>query len=256
MLFLIGLGLATKDLSARALEEIKEADEVLLETYTAFIPNDYLAFLEKQAGRKPALVKRSDLEENVRRTVAGAKDKSLVILVPGDPLIATTHSIVLNEAKSQGIRFEVIHAPSVFSIAIGESGLDVYKFGPTVTIPFWTDKYKPASFIDSIQRNLQNGQHTLVLLDIDQKNSRPMKLSEALEVIRRAQAGRAQEVLGGDKKIIVMANLGREDMAIKYIAIKDVGTGISEKFEAKQLSLIVPGPLSFSEEENLERACS
>lgn len=256
MLFLIGLGLATKDISARALDEIKKADELMLETYTAFMPNDYLDFLEKQSGKKPILIERKDLEENVKQTVAMAKSKDVVILVPGDPLIATTHSIILNEAKKQGIRYEVIHAPSVFSIAIGESGLDVYKFGPTATLPFWFKNYKPTSFIDSIQKNLQNGQHTLVLLDIDQENGRPMRLSEALEIIKKAQAASGSEPITQDTNIIVMANLGREDKVIKYVKPRDVGPKLIEELEGKQLSLIMPGPMSFAEKESLQRATS
>lgn len=256
MLFLIGLGLATKDLSARALEEITEADELLLETYTAFIPEDYLNFLEKQSGKKPRMIKRKDLEEDVKQTVAMAKSKNIVILVPGDPLIATTHSIILNEAKKQGIKYEVTHAPSVFSIAIGESGLDVYKFGPTVTLPFWFENYKPTSFIGSIKKNLQNGQHTLLLLDIEQKKSRPMKLSEALEIIRKAQAASNSEPISQDAQLIVMANLGREDKIIKYVKVRDADSKLFEELEGKQLSLIVPGPMSFAEEENLRRVTS
>ena len=255
MLTLIGLGLATKDLSLRAIDEIKNADKLLLETYTAFIPNDYVGFIEKQAGKKPVLIKRKALEDDLKRTVATAKSRNIIILVPGDPLIATTHSIILNEAKKQGIKCEVIHAPSVFSIAIGESGLDVYKFGPTVTIPFWSERYRPTSFIDAIQKNFLNGQHTLVLLDIDQKSSRPMKILEALDIIKKAQASRPPaEALR--KKIMIMANLGREDKLIRYVAIEDVDAKLEKELEGKQLSLIIPSSPSFSEEESLARAAS
>jgi diphthine synthase len=256
MLLLIGLGLATKDLSARALEEIKDADELLLETYTAFLPDDYIVFLEKQTGKKPKLIKRRELEEEVKETVAKAKEKKIAILIPGDPLIATTHSIILNEAKKQGIEYQVVHAPSVFSIAIGDSGLDVYKFGPTVTIPFWSDKYKPTSFIDAIGKNLQNEQHTLILLDIDQKNNRPMKLSEALEIIKMAQSATNSKILGPDMKIIVMANLGRTDKIVKYINIGGADQKLFKELEGMQLSLIVPGQMSFAEKESLQRATS
>src|SRR5271155_5851991 len=103
MLLLVGLGLGTKDLSERALEEIKKADELLLETYTAFIPNDYAAYLEKQTGKRPVPIQRKDLEDDLVQTVARAKGKNIAILVLGDPLIATTHSIILNEAHKQKI---------------------------------------------------------------------------------------------------------------------------------------------------------
>ena len=245
--------MGTKDLSALALEEIKEADELLLETYTSFIPKEYSDFIAKQAGREPKQVRRKDLEDDLKHTVAMAKDKKVVILVPGDPLIATTHSIILNEAKAQGIKCEVVHAPSVFSIAIGESGLDVYKFGPTVTIPFWSDKYKPRSFIDSINKNLQNGQHTLVLLDIDQKNGRPMRVSEAMEIMTHALSGKS--AVNVETEILILANLGRHDKAIRRTKLKDMNS-LSKELEGKVLSLIVPGELSFAEKESLSRVLS
>lgn len=251
MLSLIGLGLGTRDLSALALEEIKGADELFIETYTSFIPEEYEAFIEAQAGRKPARLRRKDLEDDVKSLVAKARDSRVVILVPGDPLIATTHSIVLNEARSQRIKAEVIHAPSVFSIAIGESGLDVYKFGPTATIPFWSEKYKPKSFADSISKNLQNGQHTLVLLDIEQKENRPMRIAEAKEILMHAAQG--STTVNHGTRIIVLANLGRDDKAIRLTKIGEMDK-LSKELEGKVLSLVVPGELSFAEKENLKRA--
>lgn len=250
---MIGLGLGTKDISALALEEIKEADELLIETYTAFVPQEHIDFIEKYAGRKPTPLSRSDLEDNVKQTVARGKEEKVVLLVPGDPLIATTHSIILNEAKKQGIKCEVIHAPSVFSIAIGESGLDVYKFGPTVTIPFWSERYKPASFLDAINKNIENGQHTLVLLDIDQKNSRPMKVAEAERIIEDALAAGTRARINVDSEVVILANLGRADKIIRRKQIKNMGE-LSKALEGKVLSLIVPASLSFAEEESLKRA--
>ncbi len=251
MLLLVGLGLGNRDLSARALDEIKKADRLYIETYTAFLPNEYLDFIEAQAGRKPMQLKRKDLEDDLKRTVTVAKDENVVILVPGDPLIATTHSIILNEAKSQGIKTAVIHAPSVFSIAIGESGLDVYKFGPTVTVPFWSEKYKPKAFVDTISKNMQSGQHTLALLDIDQKNSRPMKIAEAKEILIGALSDSKDPTL--ETEVIVLADLGRDDKEIRRTKIVKMDT-LSKELEGKVLSLIFPGKMSFSEEESLERA--
>lgn len=121
MLLLIGLGLGSRDVSVRAMEEIRKPGLIFLETYTSFIAKDYLAFLRREAGGRIAEMGRQDLEDRVNETVAAAKKGRVVILVPGDPLIATTHSIVLNEAKRQGVKCEVIHSVSVFSVAIGRA---------------------------------------------------------------------------------------------------------------------------------------
>jgi diphthine synthase len=50
--------------------------------------------------------------------------------------------------------------------AIGITGLQVYLFGPAVSVPFFTNLWKPYSFLEKIAQNFRTGQHTLVLLDI------------------------------------------------------------------------------------------
>lgn len=255
MLLLIGLGLRTKDLSARALEEIKDADLLFIETYTAFITNDYIAYITKQAGKRPTLLKRGDLEDNLKKTVSMAKRKKMVILVIGDPLIATTHSIILNEARTQGIKSEVVHAPSVFSVAIGESGLDVYRFGPTVTIPFWSKHYRPTSFITVIKNNIDNNEHTLALLDIDQEKGRPMSIEEAA-VLLDAVDIKAPRIIGMDHKILILGNLGRKDQAVRYVTLSGINSKIKKEFKGKVLSLVIPSKPTFAEEESLKRITS
>ena len=53
--------------------------------------------------------------------------------------------------------------------AVGACGLQLYNFGETVSIPFWTDDWKPESFFDKIIANKSRGLHTLCLLDIKVK---------------------------------------------------------------------------------------
>lgn len=253
MLLIIGLGLGAKDVSVRAMEEIRKPGLIFLETYTAFVTKDYLKFLEGEAGGDITPVSRQDLEDKVKATVAMAKKQRVVLLVPGDPLIATTHSIILNEAKKQGVECEVIHAPSVFSVAIGESGLDVYKFGPTVTIPFWFEKYKPTSFLKAIAKNIRNGEHTLLLLDIEQKDKRPMRIAEAIDIIRKAESSENTGVFAGSTKLIVLADLGRETQEVLYLEFDKMGKSVEKKLEGKVLSLLLPAKLTFAEEESLQR---
>jgi len=45
----------------------------------------------------------------------------------------------------------------------------LYNFGETVSIVFWTDNWQPDSFYDKIDANLSRGLHTLCLLDIKVK---------------------------------------------------------------------------------------
>jgi len=40
----------------------------------------------------------------------------------------------------------------------------LYNFGETVSIVFWTESWQPDSFYDKIVRNVERGLHTLCLL--------------------------------------------------------------------------------------------
>jgi diphthine synthase len=53
--------------------------------------------------------------------------------------------------------------------AVGACGLQLYNFGQTVSLVFFTDTWKPDSFYDRIKENADLGMHTLVLLDIKVK---------------------------------------------------------------------------------------
>lgn len=53
--------------------------------------------------------------------------------------------------------------------AIGGCGLQLYNFGQTVSMVFFLDNWRPASFYDRIKENRAIGLHSLVLLDIKVK---------------------------------------------------------------------------------------
>jgi diphthine synthase len=53
--------------------------------------------------------------------------------------------------------------------AMGACGLQLYNFGQTVSLVFFTESWKPDSFYDRIKENVGLGMHTLVLLDIKVK---------------------------------------------------------------------------------------
>lgn len=76
---------------------------------------------------------------------------------------ATTHSDLVVRAKDLGLEVKVIHNASVMN-AVGVCGLQLYRYGETVSIPFFTETWRPDSFYEKIQRNRQLGLHTLCLL--------------------------------------------------------------------------------------------
>ena len=60
--------------------------------------------------------------------------------------------------------------------AVGCIGLQVYRFGETISIPFFTENWRPYSFYHKILINRKNNQHTLLLLDIRVKEKTPEAL--------------------------------------------------------------------------------
>lgn len=97
-----------------------------------------------------------------------AQTEDVAFLVVGDPFGATTHTDLVLRARSLKIPIQTIPNASIMS-AIGATGLQLYNFGQTVSMVFFTETWKPASFYDRIKENRDIGLHTLVLLDIKVK---------------------------------------------------------------------------------------
>lgn len=76
---------------------------------------------------------------------------------------ATTHTDLVVRAKQLGVDVKVVHNASVMN-AVGICGLQLYRYGETISIPFFTDTWKPDSFYEKIQKNRELGLHTLCLL--------------------------------------------------------------------------------------------
>lgn len=84
-------------------------------------------------------------------------------MVVGDPFGATTHTDLILRAKERGIKFQIVHNASILT-AVGCCGLQLYNFGETVSIPYWTETWQPDSFFDKILMNYDRNLHTLCLL--------------------------------------------------------------------------------------------
>ncbi|CDJ46439.1 diphthine synthase, putative [Eimeria brunetti] len=178
VLTLVGLGLHDeRDVSIRGLEAIREADVVYLENYTATL-NVNTSRLERFFEKPIVLADRDFVEGNADTMLEAAVDKRVVCLVVGDPFwsvaefkkthLATTHADLYLRARQRGVAVKVIHNASIMS-AVAACGLQLYRFGETVSIPFFDGNWKPVSFYDKIKKNRENNMHTLCLLDIKVK---------------------------------------------------------------------------------------
>lgn len=252
MLFIVGLGLDTKDISVRSLEQIKSAHALMLDPYTNIISNQYVEYLENSSGKKIIKLSRADLEENVPKTIGEAIEKDIAILVSGDPMIATTHQILIDQAVKMGIPYKVMHSSSILTAAIGECGLIPYKFGQTTTIPFWSDKYKPTSFLDTISKNKACNYHTIVLLDYNYLKREGLRLNDAINQLIAAEEEKRTGCISANSMVFAMGDVGKPTQLIRYAKISDLQK-TSRDFEGKILTLVIPSKLTIAEEDHISR---
>ncbi|KAG8436603.1 hypothetical protein GDO86_007638 [Hymenochirus boettgeri] len=140
MLYFIGLGLGdAKDVTVRGMEVIRNCARVYLEAYTSILSVGKEA-LEEFYGRELILADRETVEQEADEILRDAAVSDVAFLVVGDPF-------------GQYYTFS----------------FQLYNFGETVSVVFWTDTWKPESFYDKIKRNRLSGMHTLCLLDIKVK---------------------------------------------------------------------------------------
>lgn len=249
MLNLIGLGLSDEyDLTLRGIDTAKKSDKIYCEFYTGKWLGS-IENLQKIIGKQVFVLKRQDLEENAGRILNEATKKNIVIFVQGDPLIATTHSSLLIEAKKLGIETKIIHNSSIFS-AIGETGLHAYKFGATVTVPFMekTGGKLPRSVYDTIKQNKGLGLHTLCLLDVSSDARVFMNPSQAVDLLLAMERQFGEGVIGASQKIVVFCRAGAGPK-IFYEEIEKLQAGV---INITPSVIIVPGRTHFTEEEFLK----
>ena len=240
MLILAGLGLNEKSLTLEELEEAKKCEELYVETYTNLWEGN-IENIEKIVGKKIEIVGRKELEESSDKIVERAKEKNIIIFVPGDPLVATTHASLIVEAIKRNVKYKVLHNASIIS-SIFKAGIHPYKVGGIVTIPFrYRTSKKPISVFKIIKRNLKNKLHTICLLDIDLEKGEIMSLKDALNFL--IQVG-----LKKKHKIIVASNIGTSKEKILFRSIEDLYNLQLEP----PITIVVPGSLHFTEKEFLE----
>ena len=126
------------------------------------------------------------VEQESDKILENAAEEDVALLVVGDPFGATTHSDLYRRAVKKNIPCKVVHNASIMN-AIGCTGLQLYRFGHTISIVFFTgknpflgshfeynlqkkkDTWQPDSFYEHIVNNKAKGLHTLCLLDIKVK---------------------------------------------------------------------------------------
>ncbi|KAJ3165927.1 diphthine synthase [Geranomyces variabilis] len=168
VLYIIGLGLSDeKDITVKGLEAVKSCERVYLEAYTSILTVGKER-LEAFYGKEVVIADREMVEQEADVILKDAATVNVAFLVVGDPFGATTHTDLVHRATELSIPVVPIHNASIMN-AVGCCGLQLYNYGQTVSIVFFTETWKPDSFYDKIAMNSRIELHTLCLLDIKVK---------------------------------------------------------------------------------------
>jgi len=253
MLTFVGLGIYDeKDISLKGLEAVKQADLVFAEFYTSPLAGRRLERMEEIYGKKIIVLNRKDLEEKAEEGILKeAKDKNVVLLSAGDPMIATTHVDLMLRAMEMGIKTRVIHASSIFSAVAGVCGLQIYKFGRSATVsPPFGSTISEVPY-ETVLENRRRGLHTLLFLDVGMKIPYALELLEEVER-RRERAGKEAGILK-EVLFIGVARAGSETQVVKA----DYADALKHfDFGEPPHVLVAVGELHFMEKEALVRLAS
>ncbi|PKI86023.1 Dph5p [Malassezia vespertilionis] len=256
VLYLIGLGLADEeDITLKGLRAVQSCDKVYLESYTSILlVDDFKAHMELLYGKNITPAHRETVELEADDILSAAYHGNVAFLVVGDPLSATTHADLILRAKNfhipgasspSPVPVQIIHNASI-TTAIGSSGLAGYNFGQTVSIPFWTEEWRPDSWLGRIGENMGLGLHTLCLSDI---KVREQSIEDMSRGIIRYQPPRYMLIPQLIRQLIAAANEHRVDYLDpeRTLAVALCRMGAKTRTEAgrtRKGELIVAGTLA------------
>lgn len=246
----VGMGLYDEnDISLRGLEAIRGTDAVFAEFYTSIMAGLSIRKLEEKIGKVIKIVSRRVLEEEEGKPILQEAEKGKVaFLVPGDPMIATTHVDLRIRAEKQGIKTRIIHGASVVSAVIGISGLQNYKYGRSVTIPFSEKNFVSETPYKVIAENQKRGLHTMCYLDIKAEKERYMTIKEGLQILQELEKLKRGQIITSNTLVIGVARAGSPEPTVKAGYLEEV---MNHDFGASPHTLIFPGKLHFMEAEAL-----
>ena len=265
-LWLIGIGPGDLGhMTERARSVARGCKKRYLEGYTAVLPTEQEALLESVVGPWERMMRPS--VESPEALLDESRNDSVALLVVGDPMQATTHIDLEARCMEEGIGFEIIPGMSATSLAVSLSGLQSYKFGRQVTLPYPYGDYLATSPLEMILRNLEGGLHTLVLLDLDPTGMgldlpTPMSPSQAISTLGEMEEKWLEERDGLDStgvkkgalavnewEGVLLSDLGTKGQRVFSGSLKE----ISKVRGGRVHSLIIPSEMSDNEREAFSR---
>ena len=258
-IWLIGIGPGDLGhISDRAKLVARGCEKRYLEGYTAILPRSQEEILESVVGPWERIMRPS--VENPADLMSEAREHAIGLMVVGDPLQATTHIDLEARCAEEGVGFGVVPGMSATSLAISLSGLQSYKFGRQVTIPYPYGEYLAISPLEMLLSNISNGLHTLILLDLDPTGMgsdppTPMTPGVALSILekmveRYSELGTEESLESpGDWLGILLSDVGTQEQRIVSGTLREVCQNDAGLIH----SLIIPSGMSENESDAFER---
>lgn len=231
MLSFIGLGLYDEQsITCRGKRVLEGIDTAFVEWYTSILAGTTVETLEDAHDVDIVVRDRAGVEQDPGPILDAATDDHVAFLTAGDTMISTTHVDLRLRADDQKIDTEVIHGTTAQTAASSLTGLQNYRFGKATTLPFEeTHGGVPGSVVDTIEKNRDQGLHTLVYLDIDGENETYLTGDEAAGLL----ADELDNPLG-----VVVAQAGSDDPTVRADRLSALG---GQTFGPPLHLLVIPG---------------
>ncbi|WP_248896870.1 diphthine synthase [Haloplanus halobius] len=230
MLTFVGLGLYDeRSITVEGRDALRAADRAFAEFYTSRLVGTTVDELEAHHGVDIEMRDRAGVEQDPGPILDAAAEGDAVFLTAGDAMISTTHVDLRLRAIDRGVDTRVVHGVTAQSAASGLTGLQNYRFGKAVTLPFpraHGGDDVPASVVESVEANKERGLHTLVYLDIKVDDGRGDDAGETYMTADVAAGLLAQE--WPDALGVVVARAGSPDPVVdadrlSALATRDFG---------------------------------
>jgi diphthine synthase len=248
-LYIVGAGLSSDLVTLRGIRILKGSDVVFMDSYTSILTN---SDLESIIGKRIIKLRRADLEERFEDVLFKPvlQGLNVALIVPGNPLDATTHVSLVVEAYRRNIAFEVVPAPGIIPNALSMSGLMVYKIGKITTLTYPKNGSLSDYPYDVIKDNDLRNLHTVLLLEIDVENDVVMDIRDAVDILLKLEDMRMEGVISIDRKAVAVSGLGGPNQRICFNSLDKLKT-LPEHSGPHTLVLTSP-KLHFMEEEALK----
>ncbi|WP_336022356.1 diphthine synthase [Halobellus salinisoli] len=243
MLTFIGLGLYDeRSITVEGREALADADRAFAEVYTSHLVGATVDELSAAHDIDIEVRDRAGVEQHPEDILDAAEEAHVAFLTAGDTMISTTHVDLRLRAIERGIDTRVVHGVTAQTAASGLTGLQNYRFGKAVTLPFpyahGADGV-PASVVDSIEANRERGLHTAVYLDIKADRDEYMTADVASEML----AAGWEDVLA-----VAVARAGSPD---PLVAADRLSALAERDFGDPLHLLVIPGDLHHVERDAL-----